>query len=59
MRVKVFAKLREICGGVVIDVSPDGNKIRNVLEKMTEMFPALEEEIFTEDKQLKPFVMFM
>jgi len=56
MQVKVFARLREICGGVVVDVFPDGSKIRDVLDKMVEMFPALEEEIFTEDKQLKPFV---
>ncbi len=56
MKVKVFASLREICGGVAVHVDPDGNKIRDVLHKMIEMFPALEEEILTEDRKLKPFV---
>lgn len=56
MQVKVFANLREICGDVVVEVIPDGNTIRDVLDKMIEMFPALKEEIFTEKKELKPFV---
>jgi len=56
VQVKVFANLRQICGGVTVEVFPDGDKVIDVLEKMVNMFPPLEEEIFTEDRQLKPFV---
>lgn len=56
MQVKVFANLRDICGGVVVEVKPDGNKVIDVLEKMIEMFPDMDDEIFTPDKKLKPFV---
>jgi sulfur-carrier protein len=56
MQVKVFANLREICGGVSVEVKPDGNRVMDILDKMVEMFPDIEEEIFTEEKKLKPFV---
>ncbi|MEH7440765.1 ubiquitin-like small modifier protein 1 [Heyndrickxia sp. MSNUG] len=56
MQVKVFANLRQICGGVTVEVKPDGDRVIDVLDKMIEMFPDLDEEIFTEEKQLKPFV---
>lgn len=56
MNVKVFANLRDICGGVTINVLPDGDQVMDVLDKMIEMFPELKEEIYTEDKTLKPFV---
>jgi sulfur-carrier protein len=56
MQVKVFANLRQICGGVTVEVKPDGDRVVDVLDKMIEMFPDLDEEIFTEEKQLKPFV---
>jgi sulfur-carrier protein len=56
MQVKVFANLRQICGGVTVEVKPDGDRVVDVLDKMIEMFPDLGEEIFTEEKQLKPFV---
>lgn len=56
MQVKVFANLRQICGGVTVEVKPDGDRVMDVLDKMIEMFPDLDEEIFTEEKQLKPFV---
>lgn len=56
MQVKVFANLRQICGRVTVEVKPDGNRVVDVLDKMIEMFPDLDEEIFTEEKQLKPFV---
>ncbi|WP_071393911.1 ubiquitin-like small modifier protein 1 [Bacillus tuaregi] len=56
MQVKVFANLRQICGGVTVDVQPDGDKAIDVLEKMVIMFPPLEDEIFTEERKLKPFV---
>lgn len=56
MLVKVFANLREICGGVTVEVTPDGDRVIDVLDKMCEMFPDLYDEIFTEEKKLKPFV---
>jgi molybdopterin synthase sulfur carrier subunit len=56
MVVKVFANLRQICGGVTVEVQPDGNQVIDVLDKMVEMFPDLQNEIFTEEKALLPFV---
>lgn len=56
MIVRVFANLREICGGVSVEVHPDGDRVIDILEKMVTMFPALEDEIFTEERTLKPFV---
>jgi sulfur-carrier protein len=56
MQVKVFANLRRICGGVTVEVMPDGDRVIDVLDKMVEMFPELDEEIFNEERKLKPFV---
>ncbi|MFL6560526.1 MAG: ubiquitin-like small modifier protein 1 [Bacillus sp. (in: firmicutes)] len=56
MLVKVFANLRQICGGVTVDVKPDGERVIDVLDKMIEMFPLLKDEIFTDEKSLLPFV---
>ena len=56
MQVKVFANLRQICGGVTVEVKPDGDRVIDVLDKMIEMFPDLDEEIFTDERTLKPFV---
>jgi sulfur-carrier protein len=56
MLVKVFANLRVICGGVSVEVQPEGDRVMDVLDKMIEMFPDLKEEIYTEEKKLKPFV---
>lgn len=56
MIVKVFANLREICGGVSVNVLPEGDRVIDVLDKLVEMFPALREEIFTEEKKLQQFV---
>jgi len=56
MLVKVFANLRQICGGVTVDVQPDGERVIDVLDKMIEMFPPLKDEIFTAEKELLPFV---
>lgn len=56
MQVKVFANLRDICNGVAVEVNPDGNRIIDILNKMVEMFPEMNEEIFTQEKTLKPFV---
>lgn len=56
MLVKVFANLRKICGGISVEVQPDGNRVIDLLEKMVDMYPDLEEEIFTDERILKPFV---
>ena len=56
MLVKVFANLRQICGGVTVEVFPDGDRVIDVLDKMIEMFPDLQAEIFTSEKELLPFV---
>jgi sulfur-carrier protein len=56
MQVKVFANLRVICGGVAVDVDPNGDRVMDVLDKMIEMYPDLQEEVYTEEKRLKPFV---
>jgi sulfur-carrier protein len=56
MLVKVFANLRQICGGVTVEVQPDGERVIDVLDKMVEMFPPLKDEIFTAEKELLPFV---
>jgi sulfur-carrier protein len=56
MQVKVFANLRVICGGVSVEVDPNGDRVMDVLDKMIEMYPDLDDEVFTEEKKLKPFV---
>lgn len=56
VQVKVFANLRKICGGVSVEVRPDGDRVMDVLDKMTEMFPDLKDEIFTPERKLLPFV---
>lgn len=56
MLVKVFANLRQICGGVTVNVQPDGERVIDVLDKMVEMFPPLKDEIFSTEKELLPFV---
>ncbi|CAM3786250.1 ubiquitin-like small modifier protein 1 [Mesobacillus zeae] len=56
MHVKVFANLRDICGGVTVEVDPAGNTVMDVLERMVEVFPRIETEIFTAERELKPFV---
>ncbi|MCM3585103.1 MoaD/ThiS family protein [Mesobacillus maritimus] len=56
MMVRVFANLREICGGVEVEVLANGNRVIDILNKMVEMFPEIEDEIFDGEKKLKPFV---
>ena len=56
MNVKVFANLRDICGSVSVKVEPDGDRVLDVLNKMVETYPEIDEEIFTPEKTLKPFV---
>ncbi len=54
--VKVFANLREICGGVTVKVNMAGSRVIDVLEQMILDYPGLQKEIFTPEKTLKPFV---
>ena len=56
MLVRVFANLRQICGGVGVEVIPEGQRVIDVLDKMVEMFPDLKDELFTAEKKLLPFV---
>jgi sulfur-carrier protein len=56
MLVRVFANLRDICGGVGVEVQSDGEQVIDVLDKMVAMFPDLKDEIFNVNKELLPFV---
>ncbi len=51
MLVRVFANLRQICGGVGVEVNPEGQRVIDVLDKMVEMFPDLKDELFTAEKK--------
>lgn len=56
MKVKVFANFREVCQGNVVDVPSTGDTVIEVLETLIRMYPLLEDEVFNEQRQLKPFV---
>ncbi|QQE73362.1 MoaD/ThiS family protein [Brevibacillus composti] len=57
MRVKVFANFREICDAKSVEVPTDnGNRVIDILETLIRMYPALEDEVFTPERTLKPFV---
>ncbi len=57
MLIKVFANFREICGGKTVNVQvEDGQPILSVLDILVEQFPLMNEELFTEDRELKPLV---
>lgn len=57
MKVKVFANFREICRDKVVDVpSQEGDRVIDILESLVRMYPPLEEEVFTPQRTLKPFV---
>jgi molybdopterin synthase sulfur carrier subunit len=56
MQVRVFANLREICGGPSIEMVADNKTVLEILEEMVKKFPPLEDEIFTEKRTLKEFV---
>lgn len=57
MKVKVFANFREICQGKTVDVPCHENtRVIDVLETLVSMYPALEDEVFTPERTLKPFV---
>ncbi|MDQ0340379.1 molybdopterin synthase sulfur carrier subunit [Caldalkalibacillus uzonensis] len=57
MKIKVFANFRDICGGksVTINLSPP-QTVESVLDALIAQFPAMQEELFTEHKTLKPLV---
>ncbi|MDF2608513.1 MAG: MoaD family protein [Bacillales bacterium] len=56
MLVKVFANLREVCGGVSVEVFPKGNRVEDVLDDLIDQFPEIHNEIFTSEKKLRNFV---
>lgn len=57
MIVKVFANFREICESKAVEVpSKEDDTVIDILEALIKMFPSLEEEVFKEDRTLKPFV---
>jgi molybdopterin synthase sulfur carrier subunit len=57
MKVKVFANFREICGNKIVDVpSSEGDRVIDILESLVRLYPLLEEEVFTPERTLKPFV---
>lgn len=57
MIIKVFANFREICRDKTVEVpSQEGDTVLDILENLIGMYPAFEEEVFTPDRTLKPFV---
>lgn len=58
MKVKVFANFREICGQkvVTLNLSSSQHSIDTVLHQLIAQYPALKDEIFAEDRTLKPLV---
>ncbi|MFM1651816.1 ubiquitin-like small modifier protein 1 [Brevibacillus sp. B_LB10_24] len=58
MKVKVFANFREICQSkeVTVPYQAENNRVIDILETLIQMFPPLEDEVFTPDRTLKPFV---
>ena len=57
MIVKVFANFREICQAKTVEVPIDnGNRVIDIMETLIQMYPALEEEVFTPERTFKPFV---
>lgn len=56
MKVKVFANFREICQSPVVEVKAAGDRVIDILEALIRQYPALETEIFGEERKLRPFV---
>jgi len=57
MKVKVFANFREICQGKTVDVPyHENDRVIDILETLIKMYPALEDEVFTPERELKQFV---
>ncbi|WP_280768332.1 ubiquitin-like small modifier protein 1 [Salipaludibacillus daqingensis] len=55
--IKVFATFREICDGKTIQVSyREGQSIDEILADVTNQFPDMEEELFTEEHQVRQHV---
>ena len=53
MQVSFFATLREIVGGKTFDVAlPEGATVRDLAEQLSERWPELREELFTEEGAL-------
>jgi molybdopterin synthase sulfur carrier subunit len=57
VKIKVFANFRDICGGkwVMLNLS-SSQRIENVLDQLIAQFPPMKDELFTEQKTLKPLV---
>ena len=58
MKVKLFATFRDICNDNKIVEVPvaDDSTVIEILEKLICLYPGLEEEVFTPERTLKPFV---
>jgi molybdopterin synthase sulfur carrier subunit len=57
MNIKVFANFREICEGKVVTIDHvDDQPVISVLDALIERYPPMEEELFTEEKELKPMI---
>jgi sulfur-carrier protein len=57
MNVKVFADFREICGEKVIRMDiAEKQPVINILRELIQLHPALEQELLTDDEQLRPLV---
>lgn len=58
MEIKVFANFRDICGGKTVSLSPikEPESISSILDQLINKFPKMYDELFTNDKQLKPLV---
>ncbi|MBE3596119.1 MAG: MoaD/ThiS family protein [Hydrogenibacillus sp.] len=59
MRVKLFANFRDICGTKVIEVEPEGSRVRDLLGALSARHPAMREELFQPDGSLRPFVQIL
>lgn len=54
---KVFATFREICGGKTVSITYNENEsIDHLLDKLIERFPAMHEELFTEERKIRQHV---
>jgi len=58
MKVKLFATFRDICNdNKVVEVpTTEDSTVMDILEALIRLYPGLEEEVFTQERTLKPFV---
>lgn len=59
MKLKLFATYRDIANAKVVDVPIEDTPsmtVRELLHGLINMFPAFQDELFTEDEQLKPYI---